>query len=228
MDYVFCSSILNVRTLVTVAYDIACQWYKNLWTRVSLLPPTLQPLLGPEHINFKVGKLHLQGHEWKCQSAFSFNYSPGVGRTDGEGIERLWAFLRGIAASTKEMGPGGRQDTLDDFCAFSNWRKHVGIGTCINIHQLTSNDNAIILGDLLQRRMLEALVELHRHLDEFDAFNSTLRMNNSAEVDCWADMLTAYERDTTAPCPFEIEESGTFNLVIYRPSDDLTCNQALQ
>jgi hypothetical protein len=36
--------------------------------------------------------------------------------------------MKGIAASTKEMGPGGRSDTLDDFCGFSNYRKLVGIG----------------------------------------------------------------------------------------------------
>ncbi|KAF9001224.1 hypothetical protein BDZ89DRAFT_1096061 [Hymenopellis radicata] len=46
-----------------------------------------------------------------------------VGRTDGEAPERGWAASNGAAASTKEMGPGSRLDTLDDHFGDQNWRK---------------------------------------------------------------------------------------------------------
>ncbi|KAG2126366.1 uncharacterized protein EDB93DRAFT_1097111, partial [Suillus bovinus] len=47
-----------------------------------------------------------------CQTQFSFNYSKGVGRTDGEALERGWANINQVATSTKEMGPGSCRDTL--------------------------------------------------------------------------------------------------------------------
>ncbi|KAF8995521.1 hypothetical protein BDZ89DRAFT_920324, partial [Hymenopellis radicata] len=54
---------------------------------------------------------------------YSFNTTPKVGRTDGEAPERGWAASNGAAASTKEMGPGSRLDTLDDHFGDQNWRK---------------------------------------------------------------------------------------------------------
>ncbi|KDQ23967.1 hypothetical protein PLEOSDRAFT_1048198, partial [Pleurotus ostreatus PC15] len=55
------------------------------------------------------------------------NYTKWVGRTDGEGVERMWSWLNKVAHSASMMGPGGRQDTLDDFCNFWNWRKTVNL-----------------------------------------------------------------------------------------------------
>jgi hypothetical protein len=74
-----------------------------------------------------VPKFHLPPHKVKCHAPFSFNFATGVGRTDGEGVERNWSILNGIASSVSMMGPGGRWDTLDDFCNFSNWRKTVSL-----------------------------------------------------------------------------------------------------
>ena len=53
---------------------------------------------------------------------------PGVGRTDGEGIERNWSEINRVANSTKEMGPGARHDTIDDHFGHHNFRKFVGLG----------------------------------------------------------------------------------------------------
>ena len=47
-----------------------------------------------------------------------FKYSPrnldGFGLTDGEVVERLWAYLRRFARMTKEMRPSHRVDVLTD------------------------------------------------------------------------------------------------------------------
>ncbi|KDQ58044.1 hypothetical protein JAAARDRAFT_129733, partial [Jaapia argillacea MUCL 33604] len=48
--------------------------------------------------------------------------------SNGEGPEWLWAWLNGAGPSTKEMGPGTRRDTINDFCAFMNWLKMIGMG----------------------------------------------------------------------------------------------------
>ena len=53
---------------------------------------------------YAVPKFHLPAHVLKCQ----------VERTDREAPEQGWSYINGVASSTKEMGPGSRQDTLDD------------------------------------------------------------------------------------------------------------------
>lgn len=82
-------------------------------------------------INFFVPKFHLPAHIEKCQTTFSFNFKRGIGRMDGEAPERGWANINPVASSTKEMGPGARRDTLDDFFGDWNWKKVVGLGACI-------------------------------------------------------------------------------------------------
>lgn len=129
MDYLFASSLLGskIRSIIA-SYDVACQWYKNFWTRILALPDRLQLPVDPSALTFKVPKFHLASHEQKCQPAFSFNFAKWVGVVNGEGVERLWAWLKGSGPSTTEMGPGNRRGTLDDLCGFSNWRKIVTIG----------------------------------------------------------------------------------------------------
>ena len=72
--------------------------------------------------------MHLMGHEDQCQYGFSLNYTDGVGRTDGEECERLWAEFNQAAGSTKQMGRGRRCDTLDDITSAWNWAKLTHLG----------------------------------------------------------------------------------------------------
>lgn len=48
------------------------------------------------------------------QIEFSPRRQNGYGLTDGEGIERLWSYLRGFSSLTKEMNAGRRIDILTD------------------------------------------------------------------------------------------------------------------
>lgn len=129
MDYLFFSSLLAT-TLLTfiVSYDICCQWSIHLWERMLLFPSEYH--LDHERLKFTfvVPKFHLAAHVAKCQTAFSLNYTPCVGRTDGEAPERGWADINHVASSTKEMGPGSRRDTLDDHFADWNHKKVVSMG----------------------------------------------------------------------------------------------------
>jgi hypothetical protein len=58
----------------------------------------------------------------------SLNYLLGVGRSDGEGVERLWAWLNGFAYQSKEMGLGNRADSLEDKLDSHNFLKNLGEG----------------------------------------------------------------------------------------------------
>lgn len=133
MDYMFLSSLnQNAPKQVVVSYDIACQWSVNLRDRVSIYPSIFS--LDDNDFTYLIPKWHINAHRTACQTTFSFYYTPYVGRTDGEAPERGWAAINGIASSTKEMGPGSRRDTLDDYFGDYNWRK------VITIRMWTSGD----------------------------------------------------------------------------------------
>lgn len=123
MDYAVLMTLrLNTPGDVVLSYDIACQWSKKLPLRVAIYPAWLRP----GHLRtvlYLIPKFHLPAHIPLCRFLFSFNFTPRVGRTDGEAPERGWAASNGAAASTKEMGPGSRLDTLDDHFGDQNWRK---------------------------------------------------------------------------------------------------------
>ncbi|KAG1760000.1 hypothetical protein EDD22DRAFT_980836 [Suillus occidentalis] len=111
MDYIVFSALSTLSTtpIVNFSYDIACQWHKKLWQRVSTaLPLQLQPNCTQTTFNFFVPKFHITAHIPACQTNFSFNWTPGVGRTDREAPECGWADINHIASSTKEMGPGSQ------------------------------------------------------------------------------------------------------------------------
>jgi hypothetical protein len=128
MDFIFLSAVCNTALLILVAsYDIACQWKCNLESRIKQFPEYLQLDLVVTAIRYLIPKFHLPGHGLTCQSRFSHSLAPGVGRTDGEGIERDWSWINPAATSTKQMGPGARHDTLDDHWGDMNWREMLGL-----------------------------------------------------------------------------------------------------
>lgn len=136
MDYLFTSSVAGVGIrLLTISYDVGCQWFVNFWKRMKFLPERLRLSLPQWAVCALVPKFHLQSHEEKCHSAFSFNFFFGGARTEGEGVERNWKDLNGQAASTAEMTPGHRWETLDYCCGWLNFRKTMGLGTYARLTQ---------------------------------------------------------------------------------------------
>ncbi|KAJ7885141.1 hypothetical protein B0H14DRAFT_2564086 [Mycena olivaceomarginata] len=97
--------LIGVMLLTVVAsYDIACQWGRNFWKRAKGMPESLQ----------LQDWVQIISREWE-------------GRTV-EGVERNWSWLNLAARSVSVMGPGAREDTIDDLCGFSNWKKTVDLG----------------------------------------------------------------------------------------------------
>ncbi|KAG1726701.1 uncharacterized protein EDB91DRAFT_1330919 [Suillus paluster] len=116
MDYLFFSTLRHtILDTLNVSYDIACQWHKRLWHCMSAFLFSMHLSHTVKTVSFFVPKFHLPAHIEQCQTSFSFNFKSGVGRTDGEAPEHGWANINPVASSTKEMGPGARRDTLDDY-----------------------------------------------------------------------------------------------------------------
>nr|GAT42823.1 predicted protein [Mycena chlorophos] len=178
---------MDPRLFKIISYDIVCQWWKQLQERLEKLPPPLVRLkLILNIVRFVVPKMHINGHTRKCQSTFSLNWVPGSGQTDAEGIERAWAMVGGLAASTRVMGPGSRSDTLDDHWSFWNWTKLLGMAST------------------LRRRLDVAAAELAKQQAAFKHFSE----EQADSVDEWTDLVEAYEADGTKKNPYESEITG--------------------
>ncbi|KAF9472815.1 hypothetical protein BDN70DRAFT_818108 [Pholiota conissans] len=128
MDYIFASAVCSSTvSSIDVSYDIACQWFKHLFDRIQGLPSELR--LDPSiETRPLIPKFHEPAHDEKNHEQFSFNFAVGVGKSDGEVPERVWAGHNGLGGSTKTQGPGSRQDVLDDHFGFWNWQKYCNMG----------------------------------------------------------------------------------------------------
>ncbi|KAI5999770.1 hypothetical protein F5J12DRAFT_906675 [Pisolithus orientalis] len=107
MDCAFASALHHSDvTVLKVSYNIACQWHKKLYQQMDQMPPSLQSNLHDWAVMFLIPKFHLPAHIASCQWSFSFNWTKGVGQTDGKEPEHGWANLNPAASSMKTMGPG--------------------------------------------------------------------------------------------------------------------------
>ncbi len=120
-----------------ISYDIACKFGLRFLNRVLGAP---YPLFEEndrktlEAITWLVPKFHLGGHQPECSDKYSFNYTAGVGRNHGEGVETIWSTLNWLKYSTREMGLGHRVEVLNDNMQAINWSKIQNIG---DVHSLT-------------------------------------------------------------------------------------------
>ncbi|KAF8141070.1 hypothetical protein K438DRAFT_1636267 [Mycena galopus ATCC 62051] len=84
------------------------------------------------------------------------------------------------------MGPGSRQDTLDDFWHYWNWNKVVGMGT------------------LLRQRFLKATKELATQIAGLDEFTAAQK----DEVPTWKKAVDDFESGASTTNPYELPKSG--------------------
>ncbi|KAJ7605332.1 hypothetical protein FB45DRAFT_1042460 [Roridomyces roridus] len=187
-DWVFASILrhLDPRIRKIVSYDIVCQWAVYVIERLKELPPLMRLSMLLHLFRFVIPKMHIRGHTVDCQVWYSLNYVPGSGQTDGEGIERPWANIGGIATSTRVSGPGARHDALDCHWSFWNWLKTVG------------------LPKLLRRRLDVAKEEEVVQEAAFKVF--TLEQRDRVPI--WQKMVEEYEADGTKPNPYESTAKG--------------------
>lgn len=197
MDYVFLSSVKGVTILhIVLSYDVICQWGVHFWERMQKMKEELQLKIPEANLILLIPKFHLPAHQSSCQTYYSFNFQTGVGRTHGETIEENWAHTNKAASQTKEMGPGSRQDTLDDIFGFHNWSMEVS------------------LEQTLKNRLVRAVKEMERHRGLFEKFDGALRENLAGDVvDGWEGEIKAWDEDHTKPCPYETAHKGMWSII---------------
>ncbi|KAF7799450.1 hypothetical protein EIP86_010685 [Pleurotus ostreatoroseus] len=190
MDFVWASALRHFRGIDPfTTYDIVCHWLLYLEGRITELPPEYHPskIPGFEQLMWAIGKLHWYSHKAAGHSRYSLNFIPGAARSDGEGIERRWWVIQPITNSTKMMGPGSRQGTLNDQFGFMNWR------------------NLVKLGDSLCKKYLEAHKNASAQEADFDAFSKSI---DAATMKKWEKSVLDWEKDLSQPDPYINEDDG--------------------
>ncbi|KAG7091663.1 hypothetical protein E1B28_010684 [Marasmius oreades] len=100
-------SLVPESATVVALYDIGCVLDRSRST---------YGLLSEEHSSRLVlatSVLHAYGHQWPCQLKYNPRLRPGLGLTDGEGTERLWAALRKLIGPERQSSAARRKWLLD-------------------------------------------------------------------------------------------------------------------
>ncbi|KAF9489123.1 hypothetical protein BDN71DRAFT_1484915 [Pleurotus eryngii] len=207
MDYIFFSSIKTVASKIPqiiALYDIACQWHIHLWRCMQSLLMHLQYTAPEASITTLVPKFHLPAHISTCQAQFSFNYTPGIGRTNGEAPERGWDYLNPATNQTKEMGLGSRCELLKDLMGSRNWKKTIVLGLLSAHSNMSafSNDGA---GNTLLRRMKEAVPKCSTHVENHCELEAHMEVATILE---WHALVEAWEADHSKPNPYMAETTS--------------------
>ncbi|KAK0232588.1 hypothetical protein IW262DRAFT_1451047 [Armillaria fumosa] len=177
MDYITgsVSKAFNGCKEIFFSYDISSRFHDDL------------------ALDFSVPKLHCKAHKYACQCQFLMNLKPGVGQTDGEGVEWTWDDMNPCASSTKEMGPGAQHNTIDDQFRGYNFRKMVNTG------------------DLLHEKLECAVQESARQATIHIAFTESLPTDKNW-VQEWTRQVETWEQDSDATNPYFKEAKHAYLL----------------
>ncbi|KAH8109623.1 hypothetical protein DFH11DRAFT_1469634, partial [Phellopilus nigrolimitatus] len=182
MDWVVLSALRWTPTRdLLISYDIGCQWSKNLAKRVPRYPEWLRLDMSSTRLRAVVPKFHLPAHGAKCQTEYSLNFLPYVGRTYGEGVESEWAHINGTASSTQEMAPAVRHETLNDHWGSWNWQKLVAFS------------------EYFVRKLHDALHWREEHREHFKNLSQTIPQHTRDE---WERMVERWNADRSQPDPY--------------------------
>ncbi|KAH6904722.1 hypothetical protein BKA70DRAFT_1373432 [Coprinopsis sp. MPI-PUGE-AT-0042] len=188
MDYIVFSAISGTTVQhIVVTYDIACQWSRNLFTRMKGLPGRLQ-LSEDISIEVAIPSWHINGHGTPCQQDFHVGHLVGVGRLCGDEVEQTWWNTNSLGASVQEMGPAGRHEVLNDHWSAFNMKKIIGFRS-----RFAKNFKTAV-------HMQEKQAQQH---EQFTGSFPT------ALADQWEAVAIAWEADHSQPNPYEEEEITT-------------------
>ncbi|KAF8869756.1 hypothetical protein CPB84DRAFT_1856057 [Gymnopilus junonius] len=81
-------ALIPANATVTALYDIAC----ILECSIELFD--FLPAHVVSRVQFVTTAMHAYRHQWSCQLMYNPRLCRGLGLTDGEGVERMWACLR--------------------------------------------------------------------------------------------------------------------------------------
>ncbi|KAJ7143232.1 hypothetical protein C8R46DRAFT_1046246 [Mycena filopes] len=192
MDWILLCALLGFCLMwLTLSYDIACQWKKRLSERMEKMPPHMRLPLATMQLQCALPVWHAGSHDDDCNNANSLSVKPGVGKSDGEGVERTWAVLNPVSYHTKDMGVGNREDHLNDKIDNHNFLKNLGQGST------------------LAAKLIVALGEHEKQVAAFTAVSETVEKELQTK---WSNEIKAWLADETQPNPYVFDKSDEVGL----------------
>ncbi|KAK6971927.1 CxC2 domain-containing protein [Favolaschia claudopus] len=182
MDFIVLSAVMGFALLLLmISYDIACQWKLNFKDRLSNLPADMRHTLDGVKVQYALPVWHASSHNEDCQNENSLSFRVGVGKTDGEGVERTWSVLNPAAFSTKDAGGGVRADVLEGKIDNHNFLKNLG------------------QGEALQKRLVIAIAERDKQVAAFKDVSRTIEGEVKKQ---WRGMVADWLEDNSKPNPY--------------------------
>ncbi|KAJ7126214.1 hypothetical protein C8R44DRAFT_618370 [Mycena epipterygia] len=182
MDFIVMAALAGFSLLMlTISYDIACQWRTNLAQCNARLPRSICLPLDDIQLQCALPVWHASSHNEECKNANSLSFKPGVGKSDGEGVERTWSVLNPAAFSTKDAGRGLRADILEGKIDNHNHLKNLG------------------QGEALQRKLVVAIAERDKQIAGFERVTQTV---TKVVQKGWRKMIEEWEKDASKPNPY--------------------------
>ncbi|KAJ7741465.1 hypothetical protein DFH07DRAFT_870169 [Mycena maculata] len=184
MYFIILSALAGFSLLMlTISCDIACQWKTRLAERNAKMPKEMRLQLDKFTYQCALPVWHAASHNDECQENNSLSFKPGVGKTDGEGVEQVWSIMNPVAYHTKDAGCGQRADVVEDKIDSHNFQKNLG------------------QGETLQRKLIVAIAERERQVTGFKQISATVKSEVRGE---WKKMIAAWLADPSAPNPYTV------------------------
>ncbi|KAI9068666.1 hypothetical protein FKP32DRAFT_1561201, partial [Trametes sanguinea] len=161
---------LHTLKLLCRGYDINCQYDKKFELRLAEFRKNFSHLRSIRTTTFPptrslIPKFHAPAHTLLCSIYRSYNYTPGVGNTDGEASERIWAAFNALAIRAKEMSVGHRHDVINDFLNDLNVRRVHSLPKSLSVKHQNARKQLALASDHLQ--LLEENIADDRKLAEW-------------------------------------------------------------
>ncbi|KAK0477811.1 hypothetical protein IW261DRAFT_1565594 [Armillaria novae-zelandiae] len=110
---------------IMLSYDCNCSYHVNLANHFENATfDGVRDCLA--RMCYMIPDLHVNGHNNDCIYQYGSAYMECNGHNHMEGIEQLWIGLNMLAAQTRQMNNGFRQDTLINHHGDHNWKKTIG------------------------------------------------------------------------------------------------------
>ncbi|PPQ96513.1 hypothetical protein CVT26_010429 [Gymnopilus dilepis] len=95
----------------------------------DILPPAIR-----RRVQFCTTAMHAYGHQWACQLAYNPRFIQGMGLSDGEGVERIWAMIRKLIPLVRTSSAARRLWMTDRQLTFVAEELRDGLGDWIKNH----------------------------------------------------------------------------------------------
>ncbi|KAG6824273.1 hypothetical protein H0H92_007384 [Tricholoma furcatifolium] len=225
-------ALLPPNAHLVVLYDVGC-----VIDRSCQLPPAHGQLLQYDilphdifsRILFTTNAMHSYVHQWSCQLVYNPRMQPGLGLTDGEGVERLWSRMRKLIGITRTSHVSPVKDLLPGLLLASDSQRTRRIWVLDRHVRFIGEEHKHDLGLWIQQRLKRGVVEqgqkaqvaLSECGEPEDVLRTQWEMQRSAQLSVRAHAPTRLKKelDTVLGLQGELE---SVDLAIEALKNDLT------